>query len=68
LRTLIRLSRPLFILLAALTYCFGVSVAKYLGKPFRLDITDHLRAGENALLLEPFAPASVRIAVYGRAQ
>jgi 1,4-dihydroxy-2-naphthoate octaprenyltransferase len=37
LRTLLRLSRPLFILLAALTYCFGVSIANYLGKPFRSD-------------------------------
>jgi 1,4-dihydroxy-2-naphthoate octaprenyltransferase len=37
LRTLFRLSRPLYVLLAALTYCFGVSVANYLGKPFRFD-------------------------------
>jgi 1,4-dihydroxy-2-naphthoate octaprenyltransferase len=34
LRNLIRLSRPLYLLLAALTYCFGVSIANYLGKPF----------------------------------
>jgi 1,4-dihydroxy-2-naphthoate octaprenyltransferase len=31
---LFRISRPLFILLAALTYALGVSVANYLGKPF----------------------------------
>jgi 1,4-dihydroxy-2-naphthoate octaprenyltransferase len=37
LRTLLRISRPLFVLLAALTYCFGVSIANYLGKPFRFD-------------------------------
>jgi 1,4-dihydroxy-2-naphthoate octaprenyltransferase len=37
LRTLFRLSRPLYVLLAALTYCFGVSIANYLGKPFRFD-------------------------------
>ncbi len=36
-RTLLRLSRPLYVLLAALTYCFGVSIANYLGKPFRFD-------------------------------
>lgn len=36
-RTLIRISRPLHILLAALTYCFGVSIANYLAKPFRVD-------------------------------
>jgi 1,4-dihydroxy-2-naphthoate octaprenyltransferase len=37
LRILLRLSRPVYILLAALTYCFGVSIANYLGKPFRFD-------------------------------
>jgi 1,4-dihydroxy-2-naphthoate octaprenyltransferase len=37
LRILFRLSRPLYVLLAALTYCFGVSIANYLGKPFRFD-------------------------------
>ncbi|MBI5838564.1 MAG: prenyltransferase [Chloroflexi bacterium] len=32
--TLLKLSRPLHLLLAALTYVFGASIAKYLGKPF----------------------------------
>ena len=36
-RNLFRLSRPLLLLLAALTYCFGVSIANYLGKPFLFD-------------------------------
>lgn len=36
-RNILRLSRPLHLLLAALTYCFGVSIADYLGKPFRAD-------------------------------
>ncbi|HJS19542.1 MAG TPA: hypothetical protein VJ785_12405, partial [Anaerolineales bacterium] len=36
-RTILRLSRPLYVLLAALTYCFGASIANYLGKPFRPD-------------------------------
>ena len=36
-RTLLRLSRPLHLLLAALTYSFGASIANYLGKPFRAD-------------------------------
>lgn len=36
-RTLLRISRPLHILLAALTYSFGASIANYLGKPFRVD-------------------------------
>jgi 1,4-dihydroxy-2-naphthoate octaprenyltransferase len=37
LRTLLRISRPLYLLLAALTYSFGASIANYLGKPFRMD-------------------------------
>jgi 1,4-dihydroxy-2-naphthoate octaprenyltransferase len=37
LRTLLRISRPLYILLAALTYSFGASIANYLGKPYRAD-------------------------------
>lgn len=36
-RTLLRLSRPLYLLLAALTYSFGAGIANYLGKPFRMD-------------------------------
>jgi 1,4-dihydroxy-2-naphthoate octaprenyltransferase len=34
---LLRLSRPLHLLLAALTYFLGASIANYLGKPFRTD-------------------------------
>lgn len=34
---LFRLVRPLHLLLAALTYAFGASLADYLGKPFRAD-------------------------------
>jgi len=37
LRNLIRLSHPLHLLLAALTYFLGASIANYLGKPFRAD-------------------------------
>jgi 1,4-dihydroxy-2-naphthoate octaprenyltransferase len=33
-RSLLRLSRPLRLILAALTYSFGVSIANYLGNPF----------------------------------
>jgi 1,4-dihydroxy-2-naphthoate octaprenyltransferase len=36
-RNLLRLSRPLHFLLAALTYFLGASIANYLGKPFRVD-------------------------------
>ncbi|MGZ9221647.1 MAG: hypothetical protein ACXW4Q_06025 [Anaerolineales bacterium] len=37
LRNLFRLSRPQHLLLAALTYFLGASIANYLGKPFRTD-------------------------------
>src|SRR5574338_1478948 len=36
-RNLLRLSRPLHLVLAALTYFLGASIANYLGKPFRTD-------------------------------
>ncbi len=36
-RILLRLARPLYIVLAALTFSLGVSIANYLGKPFRAD-------------------------------
>ena len=32
-----RVLRPLYVLLAALTYAFGASLADYLGKPFRVE-------------------------------
>lgn len=36
-RNLLRLSRPIHLLLGALTYFLGASIANYLGKPFRTD-------------------------------
>ena len=36
-RNILRLSRPLHLLLAALTFFLGTSIANYLGKPFRID-------------------------------
>lgn len=35
-----------------------------IGRPFRLDVTTHLRPGSNTVLIEPYAPESVRLAVY----
>ena len=34
---MLRLTRPLHLLLATITYVFGASIANYLGKPFRAD-------------------------------
>jgi 1,4-dihydroxy-2-naphthoate octaprenyltransferase len=64
LKNLLRLSRPLHLLLAALTYFLGTSIANYLGKPFRIDsfwlgLTAVLlsQASMN-LLVEVFRPAN----------
>ena len=45
---LLRLSRPIHLLLAALTYFLGASIANYLGKPF---LTDSFWLGLVAVLL-----------------
>lgn len=60
--TLFRLSRPLHLLLAALTYFLGASIANYLGKPFRTDsfwlglIAVILAQASMNLLAEVFRP------------
>src|SRR6185436_4488976 len=61
-RNLVRLSRPIHLLLAALTYFFGASIANYLGKPFRTDsfwlglIAVLLAQSSMNLLAEVFRP------------
>ena len=61
-RNLFRLSRPLHLLLAALTYFLGASIANYLGKPFRTDsfwlglIAVLLAQASMNLLAEVFRP------------
>ena len=63
-KNIIRLSRPLYLLLAALTYVLGVSIAGYLGKPFHLDLFWLGLAGiilaqaSMSLLAEVFRPAN----------
>jgi 1,4-dihydroxy-2-naphthoate octaprenyltransferase len=64
LKNLIRLSRPLHLLLAALTYFLGTSIANYLGQTFRLDafwlglIAVLLSQVSMNLLVEVFRPAN----------
>jgi 1,4-dihydroxy-2-naphthoate octaprenyltransferase len=61
-RTLLRLSSPLHLLLAALSYFLGASIANYLGKPFRTDafwlglIAVLLAQTSMSLLSEVFRP------------
>jgi 1,4-dihydroxy-2-naphthoate octaprenyltransferase len=62
LKNLLRLTRPLYLLLAALTYFLGASIANYLGKPFRIEsfwlglIAVLLAQGSMHLLAEVFRP------------
>ncbi|MFO1492567.1 MAG: glycosyl hydrolase [Kiritimatiellia bacterium] len=44
----------------------GRDAGGMIGRPLRLDVTALLQPGANAVKIEPFAPASVRLAVYGR--
>ena len=61
-KNLLRLTRPLHLLLAALTYFLGASIANYLGKPFRIDsfwlglVAVLLAQGSMSLLAEVFRP------------
>ncbi len=62
-KNLLRLSRPLHLLLAALAYFLGASIANYLGKPFRADsfwlglIAVILAQASMNLLAEVFRPS-----------
>jgi 1,4-dihydroxy-2-naphthoate octaprenyltransferase len=64
---LLRLTRPLHLLLATLAYFLGVSIANYLGKPFRADslwlglIGVILAQASMNLLAEVFRPANEAI-------
>jgi 1,4-dihydroxy-2-naphthoate octaprenyltransferase len=66
-RNLLRLTRPLHLLLAALAYFLGASIANYLGKPFRPDsfwlglIAVLLAQASMSLLAEVFRPGNEAI-------
>ena len=66
-KNLLRLSRPIHLLLAALTYFLGASIANYLGKPFRSDsfwlglIAVLLAQASMSLLAEVFRPENEAI-------
>jgi len=42
----------------------GTHAGGFIGKPFRLDVTKHLKAGPNAIKIEPFAPKTARLVIY----
>lgn len=43
----------------------GEYVGGFIGKPLTLDLTGHLKPGRNVIDIQPFAPESVMIKVYG---
>lgn len=44
----------------------GSYAGGFIGKPFRLEVTDHLKPGKNSVIIEPFAPKGIRLTVYPR--
>ena len=42
----------------------GQPAGGFIGRPFRLDVTRHLRSGTNTVVIEPFAPRSAWLMVY----
>jgi hypothetical protein len=38
-----------------------------IGRPLRLDITEHIKAGQNTVVIEPLAPKANRIVFYNAA-
>jgi hypothetical protein len=42
----------------------GVYAGGAIGAPFRIDVTDLLKQGENRLHIEPYAPDQVRLTIY----
>jgi alpha-L-rhamnosidase len=42
----------------------GQDAGGFIGNPSRLNITHHLKPGPNTLRIEPFAPDSIRLAIY----
>jgi len=39
----------------------GQDAGGFIGKPLRIEISQHLKHGKNSVRIEPFAPESVRI-------
>jgi len=42
----------------------GHRAGGFIGKPFRLDVTEYLQDGENTVQLAPFAPENLRLSLY----
>jgi len=42
----------------------GKYAGGFIGKPFRLEVTQHLKPGTNSIKIAPFAPKTARLLVY----
>ncbi len=42
----------------------GRYIGGFVGRPFRIDVSEHLRAGANTFRIGPFAPKNVRLVFY----
>ena len=42
----------------------GKYAGGFIGKPFRLDVTKHLKTGPNTIRIVPFSPKSAKLVVY----
>jgi hypothetical protein len=42
----------------------GTHAGGFIGKPFRLEVTKHLKPGANTITIAPFAPQAARLVVY----
>jgi len=42
----------------------GQHAGGFIDKPFRLNITRHLKAGQNSIQIKPFAPKSAKLVIY----
>jgi len=42
----------------------GEYAGGFIGGPYRLDVTEHLKPGRNEIILEPFAPERVRLLIH----
>jgi hypothetical protein len=44
----------------------GAYAGGFIDKPLRLDVTRHVKAGKNTIVIEPFAPKSAQLSLYPR--
>jgi len=46
----------------------GTAVGGFLGTPARLDVTAHLKRGQNTIEIAPLAPKAARVVIYPKSE